>query len=121
MPTQNAPRHITLSPMSFKTSLVSLGLAAVLALSGCTTNTTTKATPNPQVNNQPTQFESKPFTQCPPYNPEQTICTAQYQPVCVKEKTGSTISYRTAGNACSACGSEAAIGYVEGECSDDTM
>lgn len=120
MPTHNAPRHMTLSPMSLKTSLASLGLAAVLALSGCTTNTTT-ATPNTPVNNQPAQFEDSPFTQCPPYNPEQTICTAQYQPVCVKEKTGSTISYRTAGNACSACGSETAIGYVEGECRDDTV
>ncbi len=59
-----------------------------------------------------------PFIKCPPYNPEQTMCTMQYDPVCVKIKTNSGVSYRTAGNACSACGSTAALGFIEGKCSE---
>ena len=68
-------------------------------------------------NNVPSQNPSDPlFTQCPPYNPEQNICTAQYDPVCVTVKNGSMTNKRTAGNACSACGSALAVGYVKGEC-----
>ena len=90
-----------------------------LALAGCN-NLPSTNTPEPPIldtstpNNQ--ALSDKVPTKCPPYNPEQTMCTAQYDPVCVKVKSGSVISYRTAGNACSACGSTSAVSYVQGRC-----
>ena len=109
---------ITQLSTSWRSCLVLLGLSATIALTGCNNvpiiaapDTTPIHTP---VNSQPSG--NNVFTNCPAYNPEQTICTAQYDPVCVSVKTGSTISYRTAGNACSACGTVSAIGYTKGEC-----
>lgn len=102
----------------FKSSL--LGLTLTMALASCsylpnsvtpdTTSTQPAATSNPLLKDS--------LTQCPPAssNSGDTMCTMQYDPVCVKTKVGSVISYRTAGNACSACGTPEAIGYVKGEC-----
>ena len=95
-----------------------LSLLLVLVLTGCSSSINISApdtTPiqTPIFNNQPSNIG----VQCPPFNPNNTICTAQYQPVCVKSQDGSTVSYRTAGNACSACATPEAISYVEGECS----
>ncbi|WP_040642054.1 hypothetical protein [Psychrobacter aquaticus] len=100
----------------FKSSL--LGLTLTMALASCSylPNSVTPDT-------TPTQPATNPllkgsFTQCPSSTskPGDTMCTMQYDPVCVKTKVGSVISYRTAGNACSACNMPEAIGYVKGEC-----
>ena len=105
----------------FKFYLSLLGLSATLALTGCN-NIPSNTYPEPihtTEDQSPTSNQgsvNNPFTKCPPFNPEQTMCTAQYDPVCVTVKTPSGISYRTAGNACSACGTTSAIGYVKGQC-----
>lgn len=113
----------TKQPKPIKTLLCAIGVSALLALSACSSAPTTMPQPaasqNPNGNKMPVQLGNSPFTQCPPYNPENTICTAQYDPVCVKVKSGTTISYRTAGNACSACRTVAAIGYIKGQCPSD--
>ncbi|MGP9689306.1 hypothetical protein ACT3TH_09115 [Psychrobacter sp. AOP22-C1-C5] len=102
----------------FKSSLI--GLTLTMALASCsylpspampeTTPTQPAKTTNPLLKGN--------LTQCPPTTskPGDTMCTMQYDPVCVKTKVGSVISYRTAGNACSACNMPEAIGYVKGEC-----
>lgn len=95
-----------------------LGLTLTMALASCS------SLPNP-TNTKPTQpaktdstLPQGSFIQCPSANANagDTICTMQYDPVCVKTKVGSVISYRTAGNACSACNMPEAVGYVKGEC-----
>lgn len=85
-----------------------IALSMTMVLTGCH-NMPSHKVPTPAPN-------APLFTKCPPYNPEKNICTAQYDPVCVTIKNGSTTSQRTAGNACSACGSALAIGYDKGEC-----
>lgn len=111
-------RKLTLltHPLFNPTSLV---LALALTLAGCSHTADMVAADKPmtQPHSDNSQLFKETLTQCPPTNPANTICTAQYDPVCVKIKKGSTISYRTAGNACSACGNSEAIGYVKGECS----
>jgi hypothetical protein len=107
----------TINQSSFKPS--SLILILVLALTGCSsmsdirTSGQTSTPSNPDIS-QP--FEGA-LTQCPPANPANNICTAQYEPVCAKTKVGSVFSYRTASNACSACNIPEAVGYTKGECS----
>lgn len=101
-------------------SLLGLPLAMILtmAMAGCSNMPSIGAPDTAPIysQNQPTDNQNNDI-KCPPYNPEQTMCTAQYDPVCVKVKNGSTISYRTAGNACSACGTTTAISYTQGQCS----
>ena len=101
-----------------KSSLVSLALT--LTLAGCSTlpSPATPDTTSTPPAASPNELPKGVFTQCPPTtaNAKDTMCTMQYDPVCVKTKVGSVISYRTAGNACSACGTPEAIGYVKGEC-----
>ena len=96
----------------------SLILSLVLALSACSytpnTATPTTVTTQPSANNS--QMLENISTRCPPSHSQSTICTMQYAPVCVKTRAGSVISYRTAGNACSACNTPEAIGYTKGEC-----
>ncbi len=100
-----------------------LGLTLTMALTSCS------YLPSPdKTNTTPTQpaktsntLPQGSLTQCPPSNASagDTMCTMQYDPVCVKTKVGSVISYRTAGNACSACSAcnmPEAVGYVKGEC-----
>ncbi|MGB2786611.1 hypothetical protein [Psychrobacter sp.] len=104
---------------SWRSCLSLLGLSVTIALAGCN-NIQSIDTPDtaPIHSTGHSQLNSdNPFIKCPPYNPEQTMCTAQYDPVCVKVKTGSGFSYRTAGNSCSACGTTAAVDYVKGQCS----
>ncbi|MGP9556663.1 hypothetical protein [Psychrobacter sp. AOP7-A1-24] len=104
------------NPSLFKPSLLILTLA--LVLTGCSSISdisTSDQTPNPS-NPDINQPVEDTLTQCPPANPDNNICTAQYEPVCVKTEVGSVISYRTASNACSACNIPEAIGYVKGEC-----
>ena len=117
----------SLSQLSSLSSLLLLGLSATIALAGCNNIQSIDAPDTSPIHtieydknqsyitNQASN--SNAFTKCPPYNPEQTMCTAQYDPVCVTVKNTTGISYRTAGNACSACGTTAAIGYVKGQCS----
>jgi len=97
----------------FKSSwlILSLALVFLLTLTGCS------YTPDSVVPIQSgTDNIENTFTQCPASTSNNTMCTMQYEPVCVKTQTGSMISYRTAGNACSACNLPEAIGYTEGEC-----
>ncbi|MBE0407375.1 hypothetical protein ACT3TI_10690 [Psychrobacter sp. AOP22-C1-22] len=104
---------------SWRLCLSLLGLSATVALAGCNNiqSVNTPDMPPMHTTEYNQQISSdNPFTKCPPYNPEQTMCTMQYDPVCVKIKNRSGISYRTAGNACSACGTTVAIGYVKGQC-----
>lgn len=104
-----------------KPSVVTLSLAmsATVGLAGCSSINHTSmpdSTPmQPPASNthQPPKGE---VTQCPAFDPKKTICTAQYDPVCVKTQEGSVTRYHTAGNACSACSTPEAISYVKGEC-----
>lgn len=102
----------------FKSSL--LGLTLTMALASCSylPNSVTPDTNPTQPATTTNPLLKGSLTQCPPStsNPENTMCTMQYDPVCVKTKVGSVISYRTAGNACSACNMPETIGYVKGEC-----
>ena len=117
----------SLSWLSSLSGLSLLGLSATIALAGCNNIQSIDAPDTSPIHtieydkNQSYTTNkgsnSNPFTKCPPFNPEQTMCTAQYYPVCVTVKNTTGISYRTAGNACSACGTTAAIGYVKGQCS----
>ncbi|WP_394123700.1 hypothetical protein [Psychrobacter nivimaris] len=110
-------RFSTINQSSFKPS--SLVLILVLALTGCSSMSdigTSGQTPTPSSPDISQQFEGA-LTQCPPANPANNICTAQYEPVCVKTKIGSVISYRAASNACSACNIPEAVSYAKGECS----
>jgi len=95
----------------------SLILSLVLTLTACssTLNTPTNVPTQSSTNNS--QMLENTLTQCPTSRSESTMCTMQYDPVCVKTKVGSVISYRTAGNACSACNIPEAVGYAKGECS----
>ena len=109
-------RFSTIYQSSFKPS--SLILILVLALTGCSSMSdigTSGQIPTPSSPDISQQFEDA-LTQCPPANPANNICTAQYEPVCVKTKVGSIVSYRTASNACSACNIPEAVGYTKGEC-----
>jgi len=111
-------KNLSKRPSAIKPS--SLILSLVLALTACnsTLNTATPTTvPAQSSTNNNSQMLENTLTQCPPFDPVNTICNAQYDPVCVKTKVGSVISYRTAGNACSACSTPEAIGYTKGECS----
>ena len=105
---------------SWRLSSLLLGLSAIMALAGCS-NIPSVNTPDDAaihtVEYGKQISSDNPFTKCPPYNPEKTMCTMQYDPVCVKTKTDSGFDYRTAGNACSACGTATAIGYTKGQCS----
>ena len=109
------------SSLSWLSYLSLLGLSATMALTGCNNIQSIDAPDTSPIHNQSYTTNqgsnSNAFTKCPPYNPEQTMCTAQYDPVCVTVKTKSGVSYRTAGNACSACGTTSAVGYVKGQCS----
>ena len=104
---------------SWRICLSLVGLSATIALTGCNNIQSVDAPDTTPIHNtgHSQQSSDNPFVKCPPYNPEQTMCTAQYDPVCVKVKTNSGFSYRTAGNSCSACGTTAAVGYVKGQCS----
>ncbi|WP_201532814.1 hypothetical protein [Psychrobacter ciconiae] len=102
-----------------KAALLAAALSLPLLLAGCnntqpakTVESTPITAPMPKTSNPDSAFVT-----CPPFNPDKTMCTMQYDPVCVKTKSQGKISYKTAGNSCSACGTPEAIGYVQGECS----
>lgn len=102
-----------------KAALLIASLSFPLILSGCNNTQTAKSTVSSTIN-LPKSETSNPenaFITCPPFNPNKTICTMQYDPVCVKTKSQGKISYKTAGNSCSACGTPEAVGYVKGTCS----
>ena len=98
-----------------------LSVSVIITLTGCNNIqgiNTQDTTPHLHTteHSQPAPSDSH-FTKCPAYNPEQTMCTAQYDPVCVTVKTDAGLNYRTAGNSCSACGTTVGLGYVKGPCS----
>ena len=113
-----------LSLLKPSTLALSLTITLTLGLAGCN-NISPNSNSSPMPDNTPIQppasNTSQPpkgiVAQCSTFDPEKTMCTAQYDPVCVKTQVGSVISYRTAGNACSACSTPEAISYVKGECS----
>lgn len=117
----------SLSWLSSLSGLSLLGLSVTIALSGCNNIQSIDAPDTSPIHtivydkNQSYTTNkgsnSNAFTKCPPFNPEKTMCTAQYDPVCVTVKNQAGVNYRTAGNACSACGTTTAIGYVKGQCS----
>ena len=100
-----------------KPSSLILSLAIALTACNSTLNTATPTTVPAQSNNNNSQMLENTLTHCPTSHSEKAMCTMQYDPVCVKTKVGSVISYRTAGNACSACNIPEAISYTKGECS----
>lgn len=99
-----------------KPSSLILSLAIALTACSSTLNTTTPTTVPTQSSTNNSQMLENMLTQCPTSHSESTMCTMQYDPVCVKTKVGSVISYRTVGNGCSACNIPEAIGYTKGEC-----
>lgn len=119
---------LTFTVLAAKRALFSLlAVSLTMALASCsnlpnTTEPDTKPIYNQHTNSQNSVTDNvtdsiiNSVTKCPPYNPEQNMCTAQYDPVCVTIKKGTTLSYRTAGNACSACSTTAAISYTKGQC-----
>lgn len=106
-----------------KSWLSILGLSVTISLAGCNTMVDVPAPDTTPIQTLQALDSSNPVlnrnnvTKCPPFNPEKTMCTMQYDPVCVKVKTKLGTSQLTAGNACSACGSPEAIEYTNGECS----
>ena len=105
--------------ISWRSCLSLVGLSVTMALTGCNNMPNIAAPDTSPIHTPAINYPASndiTATKCPPFNPEQTMCTAQYDPVCVKIKTGSAVSYRTAGNACSACGTTSAISYVKGQC-----
>lgn len=111
-----------LSLLKPSTLALSLTITFTLGLAGCNnispnSNPMPDSTPIQPPASNTSQLPKGIVAQCPTFNPEKTMCTAQYDPVCVKTQVGSVTSYRTAGNACSACSTPEAISYVKGECS----
>ena len=105
-----------------KSWLSSLSLASAILLAGCN-NMVSVPAPDTQPIKAPnhTAIPSHPnantLVQCGPFDPnEHMACTMQFDPVCVTEKTPNGLKQRTAGNACSACNTPAAVSYVPGEC-----
>ena len=96
--------------------LMLTGLSIIIALTGCSSlvDAPISDTQTLAFNNQIPSGAM--FEQCPSFDAKNNMCTAQYEPVCVKTQVGSTVSYRTASNACSACSTSEAIGYSKGEC-----
>ena len=104
-----------------KSLLLGLGLPLTMALASCS-NMVNVPAPNTmpiQTEHATTTKNQKTdiFTQCAPSSSDKTMCTMQYDPVCVKVKTPTGFSTQTAGNACSACNVTGAISYTKGECS----
>ena len=106
---------------ALSTFKLTVTISFMLTLAGCN-NISSNSNPMPDSTpiQPPASNTSQPpkglVAQCPTFDPAKTMCTAQYDPVCVKTQVGSVISYRTAGNACSACSIAEAVSYVKGEC-----
>lgn len=115
-------RHHTLFDLS---KVMVLSITTALLVTGCVTAEDSSSTPHSQTPDSisyPDANHSDNSTktaQCGPFTPdkEQTMCTMQYDPVCVKHKAAKgQVSYKTAGNACMACTTATAISYTPGEC-----
>lgn len=105
--------------------IMALSITTGLLVTGCVTAEESIATPHteaPTTSTSPGAHNSDGslnITQCGAFTAakEQTMCTMQYDPVCVKHKApNGQISYKTAGNACMACTTATAISYTPGEC-----
>lgn len=119
MKTNNKKTQVN-TPSVLGSALFGLPLMIGILLTGCMTieddQTPTKSAPV-HTDNQP--FDNNTASQCGPFTPKkaQVMCTMQFDPVCVKHKAPSgQVSYKTAGNACSACTTATAISYTAGEC-----
>lgn len=96
--------------------IMALSLTTGLLVTGCVTPEDADSAPH---TNKPTPDNSILISQCDAFTPdkEQVVCTMQYDPVCVRHKApNGRISYKTAGNACSACTTATAVSYTPGEC-----
>lgn len=105
--------------------IMALSITTGLLVTGCVTAEDSIATPHteaPATSTSPGADNSDgslKITQCGAFtaDKEQTMCTMQYDPVCVKHKApNGQISYKTAGNACMACTTATAISHTPGEC-----
>ena len=89
---------------ALSTFKLTVTISFMLTLAGCN-NISSNSNPMPDSTpiQPPASNTSQPpkglVAQCPTFDPAKTMCTAQYDPVCVKTQVGSVISYRTAGNA----------------------
>lgn len=117
----------TLSMTSGRPLLMALVLSTLgIGLAGCNnmvevpapaTKPIHKTVVDAALNSDPNADKSVTVTKCPPFNyDEQMMCTMQFDPVCVTEKTANGVRQRTAGNACSACNTPEAISYTPGQC-----
>ncbi|PNK61639.1 hypothetical protein [Psychrobacter sp. FDAARGOS_221] len=101
-------------------ALFGIPLVIGMLLTGCTTSEEAQKPTKPAPvtdNNQP--FDNSSASQCGPFTADkaQVMCTMHYDPVCVKHKSADgQISYKTAGNACTACTTPTAISYTASEC-----
>lgn len=109
----------------FDPKVMALSITTALLVTGCVTAEDSSSAPHSQTPDSisyPDANHSDNSTkaaQCGPFTPdkEQTMCTMQYDPVCVKHKAANgQVSYKTAGNACMACTTATAISYTPGEC-----
>lgn len=105
--------------------IMAFSLSIGLLLTGCVTSDNSSSTPNTETSapsTSPGAYDSDgsiKISQCGAFtaDKEHVMCTMQYDPVCVKHKApNGQISYKTAGNACSACTTATAISYTPGEC-----
>ena len=66
-----------------------IALSMTMALTGCNNMPSIDAPDTTPIHTpaNPQDSANIIFAKCPPYNPEQNICTAQYDPVCVPSKT----------------------------------
>lgn len=106
--------------------IMALSLSTGLLVTGCVTPDDSSSTPYTETSAPSTSpgvhdsDGSLKITRCGAFtaDKQQMVCTMQYDPVCVKHKApNGQISYKTAGNACSACTTATAISYTPGECS----
>lgn len=122
LPISTSPQSFSRTKIAFTGVLLSLGLS----IAGCNNMVSVPAPDTQPIHTSPTHA-SKPGvdskdsantpTQCGPFNADDPMmCTMQYDPVCVTEKTATGTRQRTAGNACSACNTPQAISYVPGQC-----
>lgn len=88
-------------------------LLVAIGLTGCQTPT---ANVDKSINNNLPDS----FTHCGKKSAEPKMCTMDYNPVCGKVNTNGLVSYKTFGNACSACNSNSnVVSYTAGACGSD--
>lgn len=101
---------------------LTLLLLAAFTFSGCQTPSTSPTPTAPITANPETPDSQTPpsFRQCGKKPAGTIMCTMQYDPVCAKVNNNGVISYKTFGNACSACnGEDNVISTTKGACGSE--